>query len=77
MNDDGFIMSMIAQLLEEDSSSKQRYLQCLYVYIRSEVAPCVCAYAVRDECREKSIEVAEEEDGAVIRMSILYQSVIT
>ena len=56
-------MPVISYVLEEEAAAEQRDLERGDVDVRAKRAPCVCAYAVGDECREEAVEVEEEEDG--------------
>ena len=56
-------MAMIPYILEEDATSKKRYLEGLYVDVGMVVSPSVGTDSVGDECREQAIEVEEKEHG--------------
>jgi hypothetical protein len=55
-------VSVVSDILEEDTPAEERDLQGLDVNVGVVVPPCVPADAIRDDCAEKAVEVAEEED---------------
>lgn len=63
MNQDGLVVSVVSNVFEEDSPSKQRDLKSLDVEIDTEVMPGICSDGIRHEGSEKPIEVEEEEHG--------------
>jgi hypothetical protein len=62
LNQDGFILAMVAHPFEEDPSSQERQLQGLDVNPDSILVPGECPQSVGDESSKEAIEVEEEED---------------
>lgn len=57
-------MSVVSNALEEDATAEKGDLEGLDVDVGMVVAPCVGANAIRDNCSEQTVKVAEEEDCA-------------
>ena len=66
VHQNGLIMAMIPYILEEDATSKKRYLEGLYVDVGMVVSPGVGTDSVGDECREQAIKVEEKEHGPIL-----------
>ena len=63
LNQDGHVLSMIAEALEEYAAAKQRYLQRLDVDIYAVLPPGVGAQDVGHDGAKEAIEVGKEEEG--------------
>jgi hypothetical protein len=70
LDEDGFILAMVLDALEEDSASEQRDLNCLNINPYPEFMPGIGSKAVRDGSREKAIEIEEEPIDKLQEVSI-------
>ena len=63
VDQDGLVVAVVANVLEEDAAAEGRDLQAGDVDVGVEVAPGVGANGVGDEGGQQAVEVEEEEDG--------------
>lgn len=70
---DGLVLPMVADSLEKDPTSKQRYLKGLDVNIDPVFMPCVSSEAIGDKSCEQPIEVEKEEKCQDAANEQLYQ----
>lgn len=61
--DNGLVVAVIAQSGEEDTPAEQRDLQGLDIEVYAVCSPGVCSDDERDDRRQRSVEVGNEEDG--------------
>lgn len=62
MDQNGFIVAVVSDPFEEDSSSQEGYLQSLNIYVNSVFMPGPCSEAVRYESRKEPIKVKKKEE---------------
>jgi hypothetical protein len=63
MDQNGLIVAVISEALEEDSPTQERYLECLDIDVQSVFMPCPSSQTVGYESCKESIEIEEEEEG--------------